>query len=458
MIILNLIIEVMKTPALVLSLVALIGLALQRKDGAQIFSGTVKTALGMLILTAGAGLIVTSILPFVTLFQKVTGLDGFATGAELVSATTQAAVPVIASTSAVILAAGFLVNVLLARFTPLKYIFLTGHMLWISSVTVAYVLYTAGFNEVMIMVIGSLVQGALLTILPAVAQPFVRKVTGNDDFALGHLTTLGVVPAAWIGGLVGGKSRSAEEMQLPKGLAFFKDTAVSISVVMIVFYMIVVIAAGPAEVNQLSGGTNYILFGLLQALGFAAGVMVLLYGVRLFLGELVPAFKGISDRLVPNAIPALDVPVLFVFGPNSLMIGFMTAVVGMLVAMLASSLAFGVVPLVSIIGAFFTGGLAGIMGNASGGRRGAAVAGFLYGFLLIFLSGLTYRLFDRFSDVGATGTGYDTIDSMVTLLAFSTPWVGLVLLAGALVLLSLLQVRRQRRISSEATALEATTA
>src|SRR5690606_7047511 len=165
---------------------------------------------------------------------------------------------------------------------------------------------------------------------------------------------------------------------------------------------------------------------------------------------LVPAFKGISDKLVPNAIPALDVPVLFVYGQNALMIGFVTAVGGMLIAMLASSLAFGVVPLVSIIGAFFTGGVAGILGNAAGGRRGAAIAGFLYGFVLIFLSALTYRMFDQFAEVGGAGTGFDTIDSMVTLLAFKVPWVGMVLMVVAFIVLSILEVRRRKRISAAA--------
>lgn len=442
---LNFIIEVVKTPALVLALVALVGLAVQRKSGAQIFAGTVKTALGMLVVSAGSAFLVTSILPFVTLFQKVTGLEGFATGAEIVSATMQSAVPIIASTSAIILAAGFLVNILLARFTPLKYIFLTGHMLWVSSVTFAYLLYTAGFNEVMIMVVGSVLQGMLLTMLPAIAQPFVRRLTGGNDFAIGHLTTLGTVPAAWIGGLLGNKSKDAEDMKLPKGLAFFKDTAVSISVVMLVFYMVVVLIAGPDEVGKLAGDTNYILFGLMQALGFAAGVLILLQGVRLFLGELVPAFKGISDKLVPNAIPALDVPVLFVYGPNALMIGFVTAVGGMLVAMLASSFAFGVVPLVSIIGAFFTGGVAGILGNAAGGRRGAAISGFIYGFVLIFLSALTYRMFGQFADVGSEGTGFDTVDSMVTLVAFKVPWIGMIIMVVAFVALSLFEVRYRNR-------------
>lgn len=445
MAVLNFLLEVIKTPALILALVALIGLLLQRKSGTQVFSGTVKTALGMLVLSAGAGLVVTAILPFVGLFQEVFNLDGFATGSELISAAMQESVPIIASASAIIMAIGFLVNVVLARFTPLKYIFLTGHMMWISSVLVAYCFYSAGFSYTLILVLGSLVQGALLTVLPAVSQPIVRKVIGSNDFALAHLTTLGTVPAALIGKVVGNKDKDTEDMKLPKGLAFFKDTAVSISVVMLIFYVAIVLVAGADRVGPYSGGVNYILFGLLQALGFAAGVLVLLQGVRMFLGELVPAFKGIADKLVPNAIPALDVPSIFAYAPNALMIGFITAVVGMLVGMVASSAAFGVVPLVSIIGAFFTGGVAGIMGNALGGRRGAIVSGFAYGFILIFLSGFTYNMFGHFASVGAEGVGHDCVDAMVTMVAFKVVYIGIALVVAAFIALSFFEVRYQRK-------------
>lgn len=448
MAVLNFLLEVIKTPALILALVALIGLLLQRKSGTQVFSGTVKTALGMLVLSAGAGLVVTAILPFVGLFQEVFNLDGFATGSELISAAMQESVPIIASASAIIMAIGFLVNVVLARFTPLKYIFLTGHMMWISSVLVAYCFYSAGFSYTLILVLGSLVQGALLTVLPAVSQPIVRKVIGSNDFALAHLTTLGTVPAALIGKVVGNKDKDTEDMKLPKGLAFFKDTAVSISVVMLIFYVAIVLVAGADRVGPYSGGVNYILFGLLQALGFAAGVLVLLQGVRMFLGELVPAFKGIADKLVPNAIPALDVPSIFAYAPNALMIGFITAVVGMLVGMVASSAAFGVVPLVSIIGAFFTGGVAGIMGNALGGRRGAIVSGFAYGFILIFLSGFTYNMFGHFASVGAEGVGHDCVDAMVTMVAFKVVYIGIALLVAAFIALSFFEVRYQRKTNN----------
>ena len=324
--------------------------------------------------------------------------------------------------------------------------------MWISSVLVAYCLYIAGFGEVMIIVIGSVIQGALLTVLPAVSQPLVRQVTGNNDFAIANLTTLGTVPAGYIGKLVGDPSKSTEDMKLPKGLMFFKDTAVAISVVMLLFYLFIVIAAGPARVAAHAGDTNFILFGILQGLAFAAGVLVLLQGVRMFLGELVPAFKGISDKLVPNAVPALDVPAIFPYAPNALMIGFITAVVGMLVAMLASAAAFDVVPLVSIIGAFFTGGVAGIFGNAVGGRRGAAAAGFAYGFILIFLSGFTFHLFDQFRAIGIEGVGHDCVDAMVTMVAFQNPWVGIAILVASFAGLSFLELRYQKRNTVEAKA------
>ena len=93
-----------------------------------------------------------------------------------------------------------------------------------------------------------------------------------------------------------------QDMKLPKGLQFFKDTSMSISIVMFVFYMLVVILAGPEAVAEYAGGTNYLIYGLLKALGFTSGILVLLQGVRMLLGELVPAFKGIADKLVPLSL------------------------------------------------------------------------------------------------------------------------------------------------------------
>ncbi len=439
---LNFLIGIMETPAIILGLVALIGLILQKKSAGQVFSGATKTALGMLVLSAGSSLIVNEILPFVDLFSRVFNIQGFATSSESVVGAMQAAVPVIASTSALIMAVGFIVNVLIARFSPLKYIFLTGHMMWILSVAIAGSLYAGGFSEVMIIVIGSLLQGILMVVLPALAQPTIRMLTGNDNFGYAHLTTVGTVLSGYIGGLLGDKKKSAEEIKLPESLEFFKDTSMSVSIVMIFFYLLVCLLAGPQVVAEYAGGQNYIVFGILKGLGFAAGILVLLQGVRMFLGELVPAFKGISDKLVPGAIPCLDVPALFAYAPNSLMIGFVTAVVGMLVGMLVSSAVFKVAPLVSIIGAFFTGGVAGIFGNARGGLRGAIIGGFVYGFILIFGSAFLFTIFD-YAAYGAAGVGHDCVDVMVVMTALKNPWVGIVLIVAIFALLCFLNLKKK---------------
>lgn len=434
---LDFLINILETPAIVLGLVVLIGLLLQGKSAGQVFSGTVKTSLGMLVLGAGAGLIVTEILPFVDLFSTVFNLQGFAILSEAVVGAMQSAVPVIANTSALIMAIGFLVNVIIARISPLKYIFLTGHMMWILSVAIAGSLYVGGFNETIIIVVGSILQGLLMVILPAIAQPTIRLITGSDQFAYAHLTTLGTVPAAYIGGLLGDKSKNAEDIKLPESLSFFKDTSMSVAIVMGIFYLIVVLMAGPEVVAVHAGAQNYIVYGILKALGFTAGILVLLQGVRMFLGELVPAFKGISDKLVPGAVPALDVPALFAYAPNSLMIGFVTAVVGMIVGMFVSSILFKSVPLVSIIGAFFTGGVAGIFGNARGGTRGAIISGFVYGLLLIVGSGFLFTIFD-YTAYGAAGVGHDCIDVMVIMTILKQPYVGIAIIVVAFAVLCFL--------------------
>ncbi|HHX07735.1 MAG TPA: hypothetical protein GX741_04890 [Erysipelothrix sp.] len=114
---------------MIVGLVAFIGLILQQKKAGEIFSGTIKTAIGLLIISAGSGILVGEILPFVGLFQDVTGLQGFATSSESVVAATQTTIAVVARTSSLIMAIGFIVNIVLARITPLKYVFLTGQMM-----------------------------------------------------------------------------------------------------------------------------------------------------------------------------------------------------------------------------------------------------------------------------------------------------------------------------------------
>ena len=57
----------------------------------------------------------------------------------------------------------------------------------------------------------------------------------------------------------------------------------------------------------------------------------------MMIAEIVPAFKGIADKVVPNAIPALDVPVIFPYAPNALLIGFIVAMITSIITLLLTS-------------------------------------------------------------------------------------------------------------------------
>lgn len=122
----------------------------------------------------------------------------------------------------------------------------------------------------------------------------MRQITGSDDIALGHFCTFGYMFTALIAKLTGDKSKSTEDVALPKSLEFLQDTYLSVMVVMVPFYLIVAIFAGPKACAEYAGATNYIVFMFLQALQFVTGLYVLMAGVRLLLAELVPAFQGIS--------------------------------------------------------------------------------------------------------------------------------------------------------------------
>ena len=155
---------------------------------------------------------------------------------------------------------------------------------------------------------------------------------------------------------------------------------------MTIIYVIVAVFAGSTYIEQeLSNGTSSLVYALQLAGQFAAGVFVILAGVRLILGEIVPAFKGISERLVPDSKPALDCPIVYPYAPNAVLIGFISSFAGGLASMVIMILTGTVVILPGVVPHFFCGATAGVIGNASGGVRGATIGAFFQGVLISFL-------------------------------------------------------------------------
>jgi len=174
--------------------------------------------------------------------------------------------------------------------------------------------------------------------------------------------------------------------------------------------------------------------GFAQALQFGVGVAIILYGVRTVLGELVPAFQGIAEKVVPGAKPALDIPLVFPYGANAVLIGFLSSFAGGLVALgvLAAWLnpVFGLALILpGMVPHFFTGGGAGVFGNATGGRRGAVVGGFVNGLIITFLPAILLLVLGNLGFANSTfgDADFGWFGTLIGASFLGSPMVGVVL-------------------------------
>jgi PTS system ascorbate-specific IIC component len=382
--------EILSQPALLLGIIVLVGLVALRKAPGDIIGGTLKGILGFVILGVGAGAVVGALEPLGTMVLEVFGAQGVVPTNEAITAIAAGEFGV---TVAWVMLVGFVVNLLLARFTPLKYIFLTGHHMLFMATMLAVVLSAADIVSVPNVILGGILLGTVMVVMPALGQPFMRRITGDQPVAIGHFGTMGYILAGLAGRAFGRGSKSTEELNFPKTFNFLRDPMVATAVAMLVIYGIFTVwyaqVASAESVAAITGGNDLVVFGLIQALTFAAGVAVILLGVRTILGEIVPAFAGIGSRIVPSALPALDCPITFPFAPNAVLIGFVASFVGGLLSLgvLAATGGLGLalaLILPGMVPHFFTGGTAGVFGNSTGGRVGAVVGGFVNGVFITF--------------------------------------------------------------------------
>ena len=368
--------------AILLGFIVLLGLLLQKKSASQTISGTFKAIIGFLIISAGSGVIVNALTVFEPLWKEVFNLSaeplGDFMGQEGFNAKYGSAV-----TLAMTL--GFVINVLLARFTRFKFIYLTGHMMfWTTTIFAGIAIQAVGdisFGKLVIFL--AVIMGIYWTLQPALTQPFMRKIMGHDNIALGHTSASVALLSALAGKLLGNKENDSEKIRLPKGLEFLRDSNVITALTMGLLFLVGAIiisfkdTPGAQALVEAAGDQNFIVYAIIQSFTFTAGIAVVLLGVRMFIGEMVPAFKGIATKIVPGAKPALDSPVVFPFAPNAVILGFLGSFAGTLIWLVVLGNTVGYVFVPTMIVLFFHSATAGVFGNVTGGVRGALMGGFI---------------------------------------------------------------------------------
>ena len=375
--------DILTSPAFLMGLISLFGLLALKKPFNKLITGTLKPILGYIMLGAGASFIVSNLDPLGKMIENGFGITGVVPNNEAITSIAQ---NLLGKETMFILVTGLVINIIIARVTKFKYIFLTGHHSFFMACMFSAVLSTSGLKGGMLILVGGFLLGAWSAISPSIGQKYTDLVTDDDGIAMGHFGSLGYYLSAFIGSKVGNKEDSTEDIVIPEKVNFLRDSTISTAITMIVFYMIAALAAGPEYVQtNLSNGTNYIVFALTSALSFAVGVTIVYNGVRMILSELIPAFQGVSQKLIPNAIPAVDCAVFFTYAPNAVLIGFISSFIGGVIGMVILGAAGAVLIIPGLVPHFFCGATAGIYGNATGGKRGAIIGAFINGLLLAFL-------------------------------------------------------------------------
>lgn len=379
------IISFFRNPPFLLGFIAIAGLALLRKPIDQILKGGFLAAFGMFIIGFGADILVGSILPLNVLYQGLYSSSTVEPGLGF-AAYTEA----YGSVVGLAMLAGFVLHLSIARFTKVKTIFLTGHFLyWMPFIFVA-VAVGAGFtNELAIIVWGGVLSALYWSFMPYFLRPFVREVIGDDSFTLGHPSGFLALLAGTVARYVGDKSKSTEDLKIPKSLGFFREVSITGSIVIFISFVVSGLLIGSFN------DQNLVSYSLTQGLQFGVGLIILLQGVRMLINEIVPAFEGISSKIIPNAQPAYDCPLLFTYKPNALLIGFVVAMIvstGLIIVSNAANI-FGVFLIPLIITSFFECGTAAIIADGQGGLRGAVIGTSVAAAAMVVVLGLSLSVF-----------------------------------------------------------------
>ncbi|MDM0742739.1 PTS ascorbate transporter subunit IIC [Clostridium perfringens] len=378
-----------RNPALFMGLVVAIGLILQRKSIDAILKGIFKGIIGMVILLKGVDIVVSSITPLANAFSGL-----FNTQSNSTLGAFNVFLGQYGSYVGLILICGFVINIIIARYTRFKTIYLTGNILFWYPMLFLAVGIENNVSGLKLFIFTLIMYILVITIFPYILRKHVKYVTGNDSFTIGHTASIYCLLGSYIGKLVGQKDKNIENLNLPKSLSFFRDTNITAAIVMFIVYIIVGLFIGKESRIAIYGSEPLITYSLIQGITFAAGMIILLTGVRMILGEIIPSFKGIADKLAKGSIPALDIPMIFPYGPNALLIGFIIALItsiGTLFLLGASGvLTFALIPLV--VACYFDVAPGAIFANARGGWPAAIITSALGGIILMVLAAISLNL------------------------------------------------------------------
>ena len=184
-------------------------------------------------------------------------------------------------------------------------------------------------------------------------------------------------------------AKKLEDIQLPGFLSMFNENMVATSILMLIFFGIILLTLGKDYLvanNFMKEGSSFFFYTFTTALNFAVNLAILQLGVRTFVTELTQSFQGISTRLLPGAVPGIDCAATFGFGsPNAVTIGLLFGAAGQFLAIITLILLKSpVIIIAGFIPVFFDNATIAVFANNKGGVKAACILPFISGLCQVF--------------------------------------------------------------------------
>ncbi len=395
-------VNIMAEPAIFIGLLVLIGYMLMRKPWYDCFSGFIKAAVGFFILQVGSGGLVSSFRPILTGLNERFGLHAAVIDPYFGFNAVNSAFAKAGWTTSLIMMAllvAFIWNIILVAlrdYTKIRTLFITGHIMLQQATTGLWIIFIGVpilQNNAWGVVICGILVGTYWAVFSNLTVEATQELTDNSGFAVGHQQMFGVWLTYKLSPVIGNREKSVENLKLPGFLQIFNDNVVATSTLMLVFFGAILCILGPEylaakKFYAAGSGEWFLKYVLKTTLQFAVYLYILAAGVRMFVSEMTESFKGISDRLLKGALPAIDCAATYGFdkaGGNSILFGFLFGAIGQFVAvMLLIAFKSPVLIIPGFVPVFFDNATIGVFANRRGGFRALVILCFCSGLIQVF--------------------------------------------------------------------------
>ncbi|MHD0382915.1 PTS ascorbate transporter subunit IIC [Staphylococcus simulans] len=410
--------NILAKPEFFIGIIVFIGYALLGKKIYECFAGFIKATVGYMILVVGAGGLVTTFRPILAGLGQRFGLKAAVIDPYFgLNAVDGALKSIGLTTSYTIMALliGFLLNILLVLFrkiTKIRTLFITGHVMVQQASTVTWIIFLA-FPEYR-NIVGAILVGILVGLYWAVGSNLTvgptQRLTNNSGFAIGHQQMFAIWLVDKIAPKLGNKEKNLENMKLPKWLSIFHDNIVATGTLMLLFFGTILLILGEDFLRKMDptkfpDQLSFITYIISSSLSFAVYLAILMMGVRMFVTELTNSFQGISSKILPGSLPAVDCAASYNFTPqNAILFGFICGSIGQFITILG--LLVFKSPILIITGfvpVFFDNATIAVYANKVGGTRAALICSFLSGVIQVGIGAIAVVVFGLYKYGGWHG-------------------------------------------------------